>query len=216
MKHIETTLDHRLLLPDRPGPTRHPSILLLHGRGADEEDLLSLAPYLDDRFLLVGARAPYLYPYGGYTWYDLRDTGDPDPETFTKSYQRLSQFLDDVLAGYPVDPANLLLFGFSMGTVMAYALALTRPDRIRGVAANSGYLPDVPMLTYKWQELSRTEFFIGHGTDDPVIPVAAARRARTLLESSGATVRYHEYAMSHAIGEHTRADVASWTQTFLP
>jgi phospholipase/carboxylesterase len=132
------------------------------------------------------------------------------------AYGKLSRFLDDILAGYPVDPATVLLFGFSMGTVMSYALALTRPDRIRGVAANSGYLPEVPSLTYRWQELARTEFFISHGTEDPVIPVAMARRARELLESSNAPISYHEYPMPHTIGEQSLRDVVAWTAGFLP
>ncbi len=216
MKRIETTLEHRLLLPRHAGAAVHPSILLLHGRGADEEDLLNLAPSFDERFLFLSARAPFPYPYGGYTWYDVRDSGDPDPATFLDSYGRLSRFLDDLPAHYPVDPAKLLLFGFSMGTVMSYALALGRPERIAGVAANSGYLPEVSAPAYRWQELSGTGFFITHGTEDTVIPVALARRARALLESAGAPVRYREYAMPHSIGEQALTDVAAWTRTFLP
>lgn len=215
MKRIETTLEHRLLLPGRPGAAPHPSILLLHGRGADEEDLLNLAPSFDDRFLLLSARAPFPFPYGGYTWYEVRDAGDPEPVTFLDSYGRLSRFLDDLLAHYPVDPGRLLLFGFSMGTVMSYALALSRPEKIAGVAANSGYLPVVSALTYRWQELSTIEFFITHGTEDNIIPIAQARRARMLLESAGARVRYREYAMPHSIGEQALADVAAWTRTLL-
>lgn len=216
MKPIVTTLEHRLLLPERSSAARHPTILLLHGRGSDEEDLLSLAESLDERFLLIGARAPYAFPSGGYTWYDLQEFGDPHQETFLTSYRKLSRFLDDISAGYPVDPGRILLFGFSMGTVMSYALALTRPDRIRGVAANSGYLPEVQFLSYRWQELGRTSFVITHGTEDPIIPVAMARRARTLLESSNAPLLYHEYPMPHTIGEQSLRDVVAWTTGFLP
>jgi len=215
VKRIETTLDYRLLLPERSRTTVHPAILMLHGRGSDEEDLLSLAQFLDERFLLVSARAPYPFPSGGFTWYDLQEIGDPHPSMFMTSYRKLSRFLDDILAGYPVDPSTVLLFGFSMGTVMAYALALTRPERIRGVAANSGYLPEIPSLKYRWQELASTGFFISHGTEDPVIPVMMARRARALLEASNAAVVYHEYAMPHTIGEKALADVVAWTGTFL-
>ncbi len=216
MRRIESTLEHRLLVPDGPGGGPHPAILMLHGRGSDEEDLLNLARFLDRRFLLISARAPYPFPNGGNTWYDLQQGGSPDPGMFMNSYHRLSTFLDDILAGYPVDPGTLLLFGFSMGSVMSYSLALTRPERIRGVAANSGYLPELPSLPYKWQELSNTEFFISHGTEDPIIPVALARRARALLEASNATVTYHEYSMPHSIGEQALTDAAAWTATFLP
>jgi phospholipase/carboxylesterase len=134
---------------------------------------------------------------------------------FEESYQKLSTFLDDVCAGYPVRIDRVLLFGFSMGTVMAYALALTRPDMIRAVAANSGYLPEDTSLSYRWQDLAQTDFFITHGVSDPVIPVTFARRARDVLISSTAKVTYREYPMLHTLGEQALADVLNWTRTFL-
>jgi phospholipase/carboxylesterase len=216
VKRIDTTLEHRFLMPKRTNSATHPTVLMLHGRGSDEEDLLGLAEYFDNRFLLIGARAPFTFAGGGYTWYDVKQYGEPDLDSFLASYGRLSHFLDDILAGYPVDPKTVLLFGFSMGTVMAYTLALTQPARIRGVAANSGYLPEIPSLQYHWQKLDHTEFFISHGTEDPVIPVILARRARALLESSNASVLYHEYPMPHAIGAQALADVVAWTSRFLP
>ena len=216
MRPLATTLDHRFLLPERSGNGLHPTILLLHGRGSDEEDLLSLAESLDERFLLISARAPFAFPSGGYTWYEVQESGDPHQETFLASYGKLSRFLDDVSAGYPVDRERILLLGFSMGTVMSYALALTRPALIRGVAASSGYLPEVPFLSYRWQELGHTAFFISHGTEDPIIPVAMARRARALLESAGAPLVYREYPMPHTISEQSLRDIAAWTTGFLP
>lgn len=216
MKRIATTLEHRLLMPKRTDAATYPTILMLHGRGSDEEDLLGLAEYLDDRFLLIGARAPFAFPNGGYTWYDVKEYGEPDFDSFMISYGKLARFLGDVLAGYPVDPTTVLLFGFSMGTVMAYTLALTQPARICGVAANSGYLPEIPSLEYHWQELDHTEFFISHGTEDPIIPIVLARRARERLESSNAPVVYHEYLMPHTIGAQALTDVVAWTGKFLP
>ena len=202
-------------MPKSTSAATYPTILMLHGRGSDEEDLLGLAEYLDDRFFLIGARAPFAFSSGGYTWYDLKEYGEPDLNSFMTSYDKLSHFLDDILAGYPVDPTTVLLFGFSMGTVMAYTLALTQPDRIRGVAANSGYLPEIPSLEYRWQKLDHTEFFISHGTEDPIIPITLARRARARLESSNASVLYHEYPMPHTIGAQALADVVAWISRFL-
>jgi phospholipase/carboxylesterase len=189
-------------------------MIMLHGRGSDEEDLLGITPMLDHRFMVISARAPYQFLYGGYTWYDLEEGGSPDLPMFDESYRKLSAFLDDVVAGYPVDPSRVILFGFSMGTVMSYALGLTRPEKIRAVAANSGYLPEVPSLTYRWQELDRTEFFITHGTEDPIIPIALARRAHELLTTSNALVTYKEYPMPHTLGERALADVLAWTTSF--
>ncbi len=216
MISITSTLTHRVALPEDAAAERHPTLILLHGRGADEEDLMGLAPFLDERLLLVAARAPFPFPYGGgYTWYDVGEVGIPEPRMFRESSERLAQFIDDVLAGYPVDPARLFLLGFSMGSVMSYAMALTRPALFRGVAANSGYIPENTHLTFRWQELSRVEFCVTHGIDDQVIPLAMAHRARELLGAANVRLFYREYPMGHQISEQSIADVAAWMAHLL-
>ncbi|HMK38319.1 MAG TPA: alpha/beta hydrolase-fold protein [Bacteroidota bacterium] len=209
MREITTTLEHRILVPESSGAVMHPTMIMLHGRGADEEDLIGLAGHYDPRFLVLSVRAPYPFSLGGgYTWYDVGKIGTPDPAMFRMSYDRLSRFLDDALHGYPVDPSQVFLFGFSMGTVMAFALSLTRPELFRGVIANSGYVPEGTHLTLRWREIGNLAFFIAHGTEDPVIPIDFARRAKQLFEESDARVTYREYAMGHQISEESVRDSA--------
>ena len=215
MKPIATTLHHRVAPPEGGVAERLPTLVLLHGRGADEEDLLGLGPYLDDRLLLVAARAPFEYEYGGFTWYDVSPSGQPDPKRFTESYQRCSTFLDDIIREYPIDPAKLFLIGFSMGTVMSYALSLTRPALFCGVSANSGYVPEVPGIQPQWDQLGSLNFMITHGVEDPVIPVELARKARALFEQSNATLNYREYAMGHQISEQSLSDIVAWMAELL-
>jgi phospholipase/carboxylesterase len=208
-------LVHRVHPGAKSAASKRPTCVMLHGRGSDEEDLLSLAPMLDERFLAIGVRAPYPFPSGGYTWYNLQERGSPDPETFGASYRRLLTFLDQIVMHYAVDPDRIFLFGFSMGAVMSYALGLSSPDKIRAVAANSGYVPEVPFLTYRWQELAHTDFFITHGTEDPVIPITLARRARELLRASTARLVYREYPVSHTLAEEALTDVLAWLRSLL-
>ncbi len=176
---------------------------------------MGLAPYLDPRFFLVSVRAPFAFPYGGYTWYDVGTVGTPEPGMFQESFSRLTTFVQDALKGYPIDPGRLCLFGFSMGTVMSYALSLTHPEFIRAVAANSGYVPEGTDLTFRWNDLAGTEFFITHGTHDEVIPVEMGHRARDLFRSSRAPYTYHEYPMGHQISEESLADVSGWLTRIL-
>jgi phospholipase/carboxylesterase len=184
---------------------------MVHGRGADEDDLPGLAARLDRRLFLLSVRAPFPFlDGGGYTWYDVGAAGAPEPSMFRESADRLSQFADEALAEYPIDPHRLFLLGFSMGTVMSFALALSRPGFIRGVSANSGYVAEGTHLTYRWNELAGTAFFITHGTLDPVIPVAMARRANELFAASNAPYVYREYPMAHEITEESLGDIAAW------
>jgi len=211
MKQVDTNLVHRVLMPANPGADRHPAMLMLHGRGADEEDLLGLAPMLDERFIFISPRAPYPFPYsGGFTWYDLDDTGASDTAMFRSSYDCLCGFIQDILKQYPIDPANFFLYGFSMGTMMSFALSLTMPHLFRGVMANSGYVPMNGELSYRWLDLSSVHFFIAHGLFDPVIPVEMARQTKELFRSSNASWTYKEYPMAHEISAESVSDAARW------
>ena len=216
MKTIESTLFHRIVPPLEESPGPHPSVVLLHGRGADEQDLLGLAPALDPHLLLLSVRAPFPFmTSGGYTWYDVQQIGTPHPRMFAESYDRLSHFLDDALAAYPIDHTRLLLLGFSMGAVMALAIGLTRPALIRGVMAHSGYVPEETTLQFRWNDLSGTDFFIAHGTEDSIISVDNARRARTLFDASTARAVVREYPIGHTISEASLADCVRWMRELL-
>lgn len=216
MREIPTTLEHRILIPESSPAVKHPTVIMLHGRGADEEDLIGLAEHYDPRLLVLSVRAPYPFSFGGgYTWYDVGTVGTPDPAMFRLSYDRLSHFLDDAIHGYPVDPSQVHLLGFSMGSVMAFALSLTRPELLRGVIAISGYVPEGTHLSLRWRDIGNVAFFIGHGTEDPVIPIEFARRAKRLFDDSAASVTYREYAMGHQISEDSIRDSALFMQGLL-
>ena len=186
-------------------------MILLHGRGANEDDLLGLAEYLDDRLFIVSARAPFQFQFGGgFTWYDILEVGKPEPKMFAESYRKLIEFFDDVRAGYPIDPLKIILCGFSMGTMMSYAMALTHPASVLGVAANSGYIPEDTELELQWDQIKSKPFFVAHGRMDPVIPVSFGQRAKELLEKAGADVTYREYDMGHQINEESLNDMMEW------
>jgi len=211
MNQIHTSLIHKVLHPQRKGKEKYPTLIMLHGRGANEDDLLGLSEYLDDRLLIISTRAPFPFQYGGgYTWYDILEVGRPEPKMFAESYRKLLQFLKDVEKGYPVDLTKIILLGFSMGTIMSYALTLTKPSDIVGVIANSGYVPEETGLKFEWSSIKGKPFFVAHGLYDPIIPVSFGRRAKDLLENAQASVIYREYDMGHQISEESLNDMMQW------
>jgi phospholipase/carboxylesterase len=216
MEPLSSSLFHHVIEPRAPGGDRHPLLVLLHGRGADENDLAALADEFDGRFLVLSPRAPLPFQFGGgFTWYEFDAVGTPNPVMFRSSYDRLLQFLQDAISGYPVDPRHVYLFGFSMGTVMSHAIALSRPGLVRGVVANSGYVPEKTFLTFRWEALAHLEVLITHGTMDPVLPVEMGRRARELYSASTAQLDYKEYPMGHQISQESLNDVSAWLSRSL-
>lgn len=202
-------------MPEDSTADRHPTILFIHGLGADENDLIGLAQFFDPRFMCISVRAPFTLDYGGYSWYDFLEAGRPEPKMFQQSSSMLSTFLDDVIKHYPVDTLRLFIFGFSMGTVMSLAMSLTRPEIFRGIVANSGYLADNTHLNYRWNEIKAMQYFVAHGTFDPLIPVDASRIIKQRLEEAHAAVEYHEYPMQHEISDAGIRDIDAWLRQRL-
>jgi len=216
-RSIAASLEHSVFLPTSAGK-RFPTVIALHGRGADENDLASLLLAVDlPRVLLVTPRAPFSFPYGGYAWYTSAQEGLPDPETFRSSLELVRRFVDEVKAGYPVNTDRLLLLGFSQGTVMAYATTLLNPSGFRGIAALSGYIPRESGLPLHLSKLEGFPAFISHGSNDPMIPVRFGREAAEILKQAGADVTYREYLMGHEVTENTIRDLRDWVRkTLLP
>ncbi|MCZ4494865.1 MAG: phospholipase/Carboxylesterase [Conexibacter sp.] len=195
-----------LTFQERPAAGDAAGLLVLHhGRGADEHDLLGLADVLDPerRLHVVTPRAPLTVPgWPGNHWYYVPRVGFPDPESFHATHQRLATFHDDLWERTGIAPANTVFGGFSMGSVMSYALGLdgSRPAPA-GILAFSGFVPTVdgwqPDIAGRAESGQRA--FIAHGRNDQVMDVAFARQARDLLESGGIDVEYHESDAAHHI-----------------
>jgi phospholipase/carboxylesterase len=189
-------------------------LVLLHGRGADELDLVPLLDLLDpDRKLLgLTPRGPLSFPPGGAHWYALREVGYPDPQTFHETFGRLAEWLDGL--GFP--PERMVLGGFSQGAVMTYALALGqgRPTPAALVAL-SGFIPTVPDFELDLDSRAGLPVAIAHGAYDPVICVEWVRRAAATLESAGLDVVYQEVPLPHAVDSHFVRGLAPWVEAAM-
>ncbi|MBA3946447.1 MAG: hypothetical protein H0X37_18020 [Herpetosiphonaceae bacterium] len=211
---IPATALHFEVVPPRTGAAPHPCLVMLHGLGADEQDLLSLAGLLDPRLLVVSIRAPFSYG-PGYAWYNLRQIDDLDLGTFHHSLDLLQRFMANVPHQFPVDAQHIYGLGFSQGAMMTGSLRLLEPTSSTGSILLSGYLPLSQSLAFKASELPGAPFFIAHGSYDDVVALEYGRQARDYLEWAGAAVAYHEYSMSHQIIGPEIRELNSWLQTQL-
>jgi phospholipase/carboxylesterase len=193
-----------LVYRERPANAEPDGLLILHhGRGADEHDLLGLADALDPRRRLhaVTPRASLTLPGSpGYHWYVVPRVGYPDPDTFHAAYANLADFHDELWQSIGIGPERTVLGGFSMGSVMSYALGLAgaRPAPA-GIVAFSGFIPTVEGWQPQLADRTALRAFIAHGRRDPIMDIAFARKARDLLEAGGVEVEYHESEAAHHI-----------------
>jgi phospholipase/carboxylesterase len=204
--------------PAQPGGAP-PLLLLLHGYGSNEHDLIGLAPSLDPRLLILSPRAPWVVMPGGFAWFDLDFTPGGlviNTAQVLASRDRIGQFMADAVAAFGADPQHVYLGGFSQGAILALALALRRPATVAGVLAMSGMAP--PALAAEMapaEALRGLPVLMQHGIYDPVIPVAAARAGRDLLARLPLDLTYREYPMGHEVSAESLADAAGWLRARL-
>jgi len=186
------TLDGPMLAPAE-GVTTKRLVILLHGVGADGQDLIGLAPYfqivLPDA-LFVAPNAPQdfdMAPFG-HQWFSLQDMSPPARLAgCQRAAPILERFIDSKLADTGLTEAATALIGFSQGTMMALYVGLRRARALAGIVGYSGVLVGRELLADAIK--SRPPVLLVHGEDDPLVPVAALDEAAAGLTAVGVAVK---------------------------
>ncbi len=215
----ELPLEHVHLEPDAStdGPT--PAVFVLHGRGADEQDLLPVAKRLPDELAVVSLRAPDRL-MGGYTWYEIEmPEGDlhrsqPHEEEFRRSLDLVAESISAAIETYDIDSDRIGLLGFSQGAITSLSLLLENPDRFAWVVALHGYLAESHADSAP-EGIEGKPVFVGSGTSDQIIPTQRAEAAADRLREFGCAVESHSYETAHGIGPDELADLVAWVESRL-
>jgi phospholipase/carboxylesterase len=188
------------MMPALSGPSRPPAsggrpsrlVILLHGLGADGNDLIGLAPYwarLLPTAEFVSPNAPFpcdMAPYG-YQWFSSQDRSPAAVLAGVRAAAPLlDAFIDDALAQRALDDADLALVGFSQGTMMSLFVGLRRTKPVAGIVGFSGRLLGPELLASELR--SRPPTLLVHGTDDPLVPYESLAAAEVALNGAGVPV----------------------------
>jgi phospholipase/carboxylesterase len=200
-----------------------PVLIILHGYGADEFDLLPIAKQLNPSLLAISIQAPIELDWGGYAWYHLEQTPSGlkgDNPTRIKSEELLIKELPSVIVKENGDQKNVYLMGFSQGAAMCYSL-IGRHNfsesglGIKGIIALSGYIPDDMREPLLQKDLSDIPFFLSHGKYDELINPSAMHNAQSILKHTGAKTFAKEYETGHGLTEETVSDIRNWLKKQL-
>jgi phospholipase/carboxylesterase len=194
------------LPPRAPGLDR--TLVLLHGFGADEHDLLPIVNELDPRLRGISLQAPLALDVGGRAWFNLEQTPEGfafDPQEVAEGVRLATEAIEEIARRSP----QPILCGFSQGAAMGLSVALLRPDLASTVLVLSGVPPRVQQPPSP-DSLRALRVFVAHGTYDPLIPVELGRATRDLLQNAGAAVTYREYPMGHMVVPQEIADARAW------
>lgn len=192
-----------------------PLLIMMHGYGSDENDLFSFAQELPEELFIISVKAPYpMQPFGN-AWYAINFDAEKgkwnDNEQAKESRDLIAQFIDEAVEAYPVNKANVNLLGFSQGSILSYAVALTYPEKVKNIVALSGYVNhDILPQDLKTPDYSHLDFYCSHGSVDQVIPVDWARQTPTFLKSLNIKQQYSEFPVGHGVAPQNFYEFKAW------
>jgi len=194
-----------------------PLIIMLHGYGSDENDLFSFASEIPDTYAVVSLKAPIaMQPYGN-AWYNIHfDNNDgkfSDDEQAIASRNLIANCIDEAVQAYHTDAANVTLLGFSQGTILSFAVALSYPEKIKNVIGLSGYINEAILKDgYTENDFSKLNVYASHGSVDQVIPVDWARKTKPFLEKLNIDCAYSEFPVGHGVAPQNFYEFKSWLE----
>jgi phospholipase/carboxylesterase len=176
-------------------------LILIHGLMGDENSMWVLVRRLSPDYTILAPRAPFPIAEGGYSWREIKPGtwGMASLEDLLPSAKALLTFVEEWSPSVAIDPGQFDLIGFSQGAAITYTLALLYPERVRRLAAISGFIPEHSETQLVSQRLSGKPIFITHGRQDTLISVEQARRSVMLLKGTGAQVTYCESDAGHKV-----------------
>lgn len=187
--------------------------ILLHGRGADADDMIGLQRALPSSWAVIAPRAPHAaapWGYGpGRAWYRYLGGNRPEPESFAASLAALEALLGALPATFGLDPARLVIGGFSQGGTVALGYALSHTGA-PPVLNFSGFLADHPEVDAARAGDAGARVFWGHGTRDANIPFSMAVEGRHALAAGGARLHAADYEIGHWIDAAELRDAVAW------
>jgi len=213
------SLEH-IIRPSSLTDKKPPVLFMLHGYGSNEEDLFSFASELPEELCIISVRAPYvLQPYG-YAWYAINFDNDKgkwsDDDQAIESRDKIKSFIDEACSIYGLDENNVSLLGFSQGTILSYAVALSYPEKVNNIIALSGYINEnILVETYKENNFEPLNFYCSHGDMDQVIPIEWARKAPVLLEKLNIKHVFEEFPAGHGVAPQNFYSLQKWVSTKL-
>jgi phospholipase/carboxylesterase len=210
----ETESLHYIVKQPTIASEKPPLMVMLHGAGSNEDDLFSLAQYLPGRFLIASVRAPIQVSPGNNYWYHFTKTnGKHVADTLEAEQSRVAilRFLEELKTNELFNPDSIYLMGFSQGAIMSFSVALTEPEKIRGIIALSGrILPDIEPKIVDQKRYASLRNLVIHGTQDNMLPIENARHSKQILTQHGIPFDYHELEMGHTVNEETINIINNW------
>lgn len=207
---METEMVYEIRRPKTLVPgKKFPALFVMHGIGSNEHNMLSLVNGLEGSFFIFSVRG-HLSQGPGFAYFTIQGYGKPHREVFDEGINKLADFIDYASANYPIDPEQVYLMGFSQGAIVSMTLALTLGNKIKGIMALSGYIPQFVKEEYKINLGKHLSVFISHGEYDQVLPYEWGKENVEYFTKLGVHVTFKTYPEGHTVSEKNLQDFQAW------
>ncbi|WCK52333.1 alpha/beta hydrolase-fold protein [Aneurinibacillus sp. Ricciae_BoGa-3] len=207
---MKSPLPYKILLPAKiEEEKKYPVIFVMHGIGSNEENVLSLVQELRDDFILIGIRGP-LNQGNGFAYFTIQGYGNPHRDIFDESIAKLEKFIDYAAQTYPIDENHQYLLGFSQGAILSMTLALTMGNKIKGIVALNGYVPQFVKEEYRIKRIDDVSIYISHGEFDPIFPLQIGKENKDFFTERSQNVRFTTYPVGHEVSHENQKDFVKW------
>lgn len=208
------SLEH-IIRPSSIKQGKAPVLFMLHGYGSNEEDLYSFANELPHEYCIISVRAPYTLQPFGYAWYAIHFDNEQgkwsDDQQAIESRDKIVSFIEEACNTYQLDHEDVTLLGFSQGTILSYAVALSYPEKIKRVVALSGYINErILKKGYANNNFDSLKIYASHGQVDQVIPIEWAQKAPKILDELGVSNIFEEFPVGHGVAPQNFHSFKKW------
>jgi len=181
----------------------------MHGMGSNEQDLIPLLEGLGKDVFVFSLRGPLSQP-PGYAFFSIEGFGKPHREVFEEALKKIEDTIKEAIDSQPIDPDAIFLMGFSQGAILSMSLTVNLPERIKGIIALSGYIPEFVRNENNDVSLAGIEAFISHGEQDPVLPFEWGVEAEEFYRDHGAATTFKAYRAPHTVTMDNYHDLRAW------
>ena len=190
-----------------------PLLIMAHGYGSNENDLFSFSRDLPDKLTIVSIRGDINIQNIGYAWYDINiefnGNKTYDIEKAIESRDKVADCIEKCTEIYNTDKNNVTLLGFSQGSILVNAVALTYPEKVKNVIAFSGVV-DPNIISLSSKSLKNLSFYISHGTLDEVLPYNLSKESLKFLEKNNLNFVFEDFPVGHGVSPENFKSMLSW------
>ena len=191
-----------------------PLLLMVHGYGSNEQDLFSFSRAIPEKFTIVSIRGDIEIQYNGFAWYnitiDFNGKKSYDINKAIESRDNIIKVIEICKKIYNIDPDNVNLMGFSQGSMLVNAVALTYPEKIRNVISLSGAFDKKIINISNTSSLKGLSFYISHGLNDEILPFDLSKQSIKILSENNIDHVFEEYPIGHGVSPENFKSMLSW------